>query len=122
MAALEAVAAVLTERGNHTLAGRLRDAVATARATADLGGLDVAVAHAERGRGARGRPTFGWDALTPTELDVVRLATLGLTNPDIAERLFVAPSTIKTHLSSAFRKLGVTNRTELAAEAARRSG
>ena len=42
----------------------------------------------------------------------------GLSNPKIAERLFVAPSIIETHLSHVFAKVGVDSRTELAAEAA----
>ena len=41
-------------------------------------------------------------------------------NAEIAERLFVAPSTIKTHLGHVFAKLGVGTRAELAALAARR--
>ena len=63
----------------------------------------------------------GWESPTPTELDVVLLVAEGLTNKAIAERLFVAPSTIKTHLSSIFTKLGVTTRSELTAAAIRRA-
>jgi DNA-binding CsgD family transcriptional regulator len=84
-------------------------------------GLDDAVSYVRRMRGARGRPDSGWASLTPTELNVVRLASDGLSNPDIAARLFMSRSTVKTHLSRAFAKLGVSNRTELAAFAAARS-
>lgn len=65
------------------------------------------------------RPRFGWEALTPTELEVVRLAAAGLTNPQIAERLFVSKYTVMTHLSHVFTKLEISSRVELAAEATR---
>jgi predicted ATPase/DNA-binding CsgD family transcriptional regulator len=77
--------------------------------------LDEAVAHIRRSRGARRRPTTGWASLTPTELDVVRLAADGLSNPEIGSRLFMSRGTVKTHLSHVYAKLGVANRTELAA-------
>lgn len=80
-----------------------------------------AVAYATRGRGPRGRPSAGWPSLTPTELDVVALVSEGLTNPQIAERLFMSRATVKTHLSHVFDKLGVSNRAELAATTTRRS-
>jgi predicted ATPase/DNA-binding CsgD family transcriptional regulator len=81
--------------------------------------LDEAVAYARRARGARSRPPGGWASLTPTELDVVRLAIEGLNNPEIGRRLFMSRSTVKTHLSHVYAKLGVANRTELAALASR---
>jgi DNA-binding CsgD family transcriptional regulator len=84
-------------------------------------GVDEAVAYAQRGRGERKRPSAGWASLTPMERQVVDLLTEGLRNAEIAERLFVAPSTIKTHLGHVFAKLGVATRAELAALAARRS-
>jgi DNA-binding NarL/FixJ family response regulator len=84
--------------------------------------LADAVALARTRRGSRRRPTTGWDALTPAELRVVKLVGKGLNNVQIAERLFVTRETVKGHVSVALRKLGVTNRVELAAEAARRAG
>jgi DNA-binding NarL/FixJ family response regulator len=80
--------------------------------------LDEAVAYVRRSRGARRRPTTGWGSLTPTELDVVRLVVEGLNNPEISKRLFMSRSTVKTHLSHVYTKLGVANRTELATVAA----
>jgi predicted ATPase/DNA-binding CsgD family transcriptional regulator len=77
----------------------------------------AAVAYARRARGERRRPSFGWDSLTPTELEVVRLAAAGLTNPAIGERLFISRGTVKTHLLHVFAKLGVHSRAELAAAA-----
>lgn len=83
--------------------------------------LDEAVAYATRARGARGRPSTGWASLTPTELDVVRLAVDGRTNGEIGARLFMSRSTVKTHLAHVYAKLGVANRTELATSAAERA-
>jgi predicted ATPase/class 3 adenylate cyclase/DNA-binding CsgD family transcriptional regulator len=106
----------------------LRDAVATARTRlgddgfeAELAAgaaldLDEAVAYAQRARGERRRPNFGWDSLTPTERQVAELAAAGHTNPQIAERLLMGRETVKTHMSSIFTKTGVVNRTRLAAE------
>jgi DNA-binding CsgD family transcriptional regulator len=62
-----------------------------------------------------------WDALTRAELKVVELVTEGLTNPEIARRLYVSPWTVQTHLKRVFKKLGVRGRAELAAWAARRA-
>ena len=67
------------------------------------------------------RPAFGWDSLTPSELQVVDLAVTGLTNREIAERLFVSRRTVATHLEHVFQKLGHGNRVELTADAARRA-
>jgi predicted ATPase/DNA-binding CsgD family transcriptional regulator len=80
--------------------------------------LDDAVAYAARKGGGRKRPAAGWASLTPAELDVVRLVGEGLRNDAIARRLFIAPGTVKVHLSHIFAKLGITTRTQLAAQAA----
>jgi predicted ATPase/class 3 adenylate cyclase/DNA-binding CsgD family transcriptional regulator len=81
--------------------------------------IEEAIAYAQRGRGQRKRPASGWGSLTPTELDVVRLVSEGLTNNDIATRLFVSPRTVQTHLTHVYTKLGLTSRVQLAQEAAR---
>lgn len=80
--------------------------------------LEDAADYARRGRGSRRRPGRGWQSLTTTEVEVVRLAVGGLTNPEIGARLFMSRSTVKTHLSHIYGKLDVANRMELAALAA----
>ncbi|MBE1584601.1 AAA family ATPase [Nonomuraea angiospora] len=52
--------------------------------------------------------------LTPQELQVVRLAAAGMSNREIAARLFLSPRTVGHHLHKAYPKLGVTRRSELA--------
>jgi DNA-binding CsgD family transcriptional regulator len=80
---------------------------------------EEAIAYAQRGRGERRRPSSGWASLTPTELDVVRLVRDGLSNKDIAARLFRSPRTVQTHLTHVYTKLGLTSRVQLAQEAGR---
>src|SRR4051794_14742392 len=55
------------------------------------------------------------DELTPREREVVALVALGLSNPDIAERLVISPATSKTHVSRAMLKLGARDRSQLVA-------
>jgi predicted ATPase/DNA-binding CsgD family transcriptional regulator len=82
--------------------------------------LGEMIEYVSRARGERKRPSAGWESLTPTELRVVGLAAAGLTNPQIAERMFIARGTVKVHLSHVFAKLAVTTRAELAAQATKR--
>ena len=83
--------------------------------------LGDAVNYALRGRGERSRPAVGWLSLTPAERDVARLVAEGLSNKDIAARLFVSPRTVQTHLTHIYRRVGVTSRVQLAQQAARQS-
>ena len=80
-----------------------------------------AVAYARRGRGERVRAVTGWQSLTPAEDQIASLVAEGLTNAEVADRLFVSVNTVKTHLSHVFDKLGIGRRSELAAEVARRA-
>jgi DNA-binding CsgD family transcriptional regulator len=78
-----------------------------------------AIAYAQRGRGERRRPPIGWGSLTPTEHQVVGLVSEGLGNKDIAERMFISPRTVQTHLTHVYAKLGLESRIQLVQEAAR---
>ena len=64
------------------------------------------------------RPEHGWAAMTDSELSVARLVAGGLTNREVAERLFVLPHTVNSHLRHVFGKLNVNSRVELARIAA----
>jgi two-component system response regulator DesR len=57
--------------------------------------------------------------LSEREREVLALMSLGATNKEIAERLFLSPHTVKEHTSSVFRKLGARNRTEAVQRAER---
>jgi predicted ATPase/DNA-binding CsgD family transcriptional regulator len=81
---------------------------------------DEAFAWLQRSRGSRKRPLSGWASLTPTEVQVVKLVSEGLTNPQVAERMFISRATVKVHLGHVFQKLDVRSRSELAAQSARR--
>jgi DNA-binding NarL/FixJ family response regulator len=62
---------------------------------------------------AEGAPRqAGGAVLTDRELTILKLVAEGLSNLDIANRLFVTEQTVKFHLSNIYRKLGVGNRTE----------
>jgi DNA-binding NarL/FixJ family response regulator len=52
--------------------------------------------------------------LTPKELEVTRLIGSGASNQEIAQQLFIAESTVKTHVNSIFNRLGLKNRSQLA--------
>ncbi|MFD6155809.1 LuxR C-terminal-related transcriptional regulator [Nocardia sp. NPDC060256] len=77
-------------------------------------GIAQAIDYATKARGKRNRPDSGWASLTPMERSVVDLAVDGLSNPEIAARLFISRGTVKTHLAHVYAKLGIANRTELA--------
>ncbi len=59
------------------------------------------------------RPGMGWDAMTDSELAVARLVARGLTNREVAERLFVSQHTVSGHLRHVFAKLDINSRVEL---------
>jgi len=98
------------------------DAFAAAWAEGRAMPVDEAIGWVRRARGTRKRPAGGWESLTPTELQVVDLVAQGLTNPQIAQRMFVTRGTVKVHLGHIFTKLEVGSRSELTALAVRRTG
>jgi DNA-binding NarL/FixJ family response regulator len=65
--------------------------------------------------GARSRADGRWDAdaLTISELRICRMAAEGLSNPAIAQALFVTRGTVESHLHVAYRKLGISSRKAL---------
>jgi DNA-binding CsgD family transcriptional regulator len=66
--------------------------------------------------GARPRRPLrtGVDALTPSERRIAEMAASGMSNPEIAQALFLTIKTIEGHLSGVYRKLDVRSRTDLA--------
>lgn len=71
-------------------------------------------------RGPRRRPSTGWESLTPTEAKVVALVAQGMSNPEVATRLFLSRRTVESHVSHVLAKLSLRSRTELAVASARR--
>ncbi|MGW0510088.1 helix-turn-helix transcriptional regulator [Streptomyces olivaceoviridis] len=121
-------AAASADLGRALLAtGRRTEAVAAlteAQAAFAASGAHAAAAHVQRdlrraGAGGRRtadeqRPVQGWEALTVSEKKVARLIAEGHSNRTAAELLVVSPHTVNTHLTSAFRKLSVNSRVQLA--------
>ena len=55
----------------------------------------------------------GWESLRASELGIAKLVAEGLTNREVAARLFISPHTVDYHLRQVFRKLSIASRTEL---------
>jgi len=93
-------------------------------ATADVGRLQAQFrAHGIR-RGPRAKHRHkqtGWDSLTPAEVRVAALVEEGLSNPQIAAKLFTSRRTVATHVSHILKKLDVHSRIDIARESARRA-
>lgn len=103
-------------------AGSARVARDPLRAAVDLAVACGATAVARRARdelvaaGARPRRlrSTGADALTSSQRRVAAMAAEGQTSREIAQALFVSQKTVETHLTQAFRKLGISARSQLA--------
>ncbi len=78
--------------------------------------LDSVVTHKllQRAVGIQGDTGEGMSGgqLTARETEVLRLAARGMSNKDIAEKLFLSLRTVKAHLTNVFNKMGVGSRTE----------
>ncbi len=86
----------------------------TGRGDTATDGWGDAVALAVRSSTSTRRPTSGPTSLTPTERLVAGRVATGMSNAAIAAELAMSSATVKSHLTRAFAKLGVTNRTQLA--------
>jgi DNA-binding NarL/FixJ family response regulator len=103
--------------------GRLADARLHATAAAELlarwDGWRVKELQAVQRRLGMGPGVEGPEALTPREREVVELLAEGLTNAELAGRLFISPKTAAVHVSNILAKLGMASRSEVAAFAVR---
>ena len=100
--------------------GRRDEAVAVlepaGRLLARWGGWRVAELDALRDQlGQRPGASTVDSGLTPRELEVAHLLAEGLTNAELARRLFISPRTAAVHVSNILSKLGVSSRTQVAA-------
>ena len=109
----EAVPLLETALGRYCDAGAERDA-------ARVRGLLRARGIRPPAAGARQAPD--WPELTESEFAVVSLVGRGATNREVAERLFLSPYTVSSHLRHVFTKLGIRSRAELAHIATARRG
>ncbi|MFF8772955.1 helix-turn-helix transcriptional regulator [Kitasatospora sp. NPDC015120] len=103
-----AVAALTRARDAFAASGGHGAAARVQRVLADAG------ASGARRTATAPRPVQGWESLTASERRIARLVAEGHTNRSAAEQLFLSPHTVNTHLTSAFRKLSVNSRVQLA--------
>ncbi|MFB4307280.1 AAA family ATPase [Actinomadura sp. GTD37] len=95
-----------------------REQLRTAGNMLEAMGLDAFAERARRellatGETARKRTVPATGELTAQEAQIARLARDGLSNPEIASRLFISARTVQYHLGRVFTKLGITSRTQL---------
>jgi DNA-binding CsgD family transcriptional regulator len=100
--------------------GAARDPLRQALDVADACGAKPLAERARQElRAAGGRPrrprVSGAESLTASERRIARMAADGLSNPEIAQALFITKKTVEAHLSSVYRKLDIGSRTQLAA-------
>jgi len=111
--ALTAYGAVLARRGQRDQARQvLSDALARAQRCGADWYAQQALIELRRAGGRTLRVPPG--ELSPQEKAVARLARAGRTNRQISSELYLSINTVETHLASAYRKLGIRGRGELA--------
>jgi DNA-binding NarL/FixJ family response regulator len=123
--AAEALAAAGREQEARLQLEGAQDRYARLHATWDAARADARLRSYGIRRGVHGprrRPKTGWDALTDTEQTVAALLAEGLSNPDIAGRMFISRRTVQFHVSNILAKLGLSSRVELATLVTRRAG
>jgi DNA-binding NarL/FixJ family response regulator len=81
---------------HHVVAALARDGLGTGEPPAGVGGAEATLP----------------DDLTPREAEVLALIAGGLSNAEIAERLFVSPTTVKSHINHLFAKAGLRDRAQ----------
>ena len=112
---------LLTAGFVHRRAKRKREArsflVQSASAFTGLGATGWAARAESELQRVAARPGSSLE-LTPTEQRVAELAGSGLTNREVAERVFISPKTVESNLARVYRKLGITSRAELGAKMA----
>jgi DNA-binding CsgD family transcriptional regulator len=89
-----------------------------ARDTFDALGVEPWCERADRelrasGETSRRREPGALHQLTPQELQIVQMAAAGLSNPEIAQRLYLSRRTVESHLYRVYPKIGVTSRAQL---------
>ena len=122
--ALEAAAGALVDSGDRDPAraafSRAVNLYSSLGATRDVARLQArfrahGIRRAPRVKHRRARR--GWDSLTPAEAKIAALVAQGMTNPQIATRLFLSHRTVATHVSHILGKLDVRSRIDIAREA-----
>ncbi len=112
LASLDREAAVVHLRKAHRLA-----ASRGSRRTADAATLELRRLGLRVGAGGpRATSRVGVEALSSREREIAELVARGMTNREIAGRLFLSEKTVESHLSKAFGKVGVSSRAALAAQ------
>lgn len=113
------VAAALAEDGSDAASAEAGRALAAFEALGAAVDADAAAFLLRRLGGSRPTGPRQAGTLTRREQEVLHLVGLGLSNPEIAERLFISRKTASHHVSNLLRKLGLRNRVEAVVYAAR---